>query len=135
MRGLSWIKSIYAIDFQMGIPSLSSRRIAIAVSGCLSLWAWMRYSNGIPMLITLALAFAMFTEPFNKKFFYFVSVGTQILIQTLRIIIMTFFYYTVFAGCALYFRKKHLEGSSFLGYNSSSLRKMNLDNFNWKKMF
>lgn len=95
----------------------------------------MRFSNGIPMLFTLVLAYLMFTVPINRKFFFIVSVSVQLLIQTIRIVVMTFIYYTVFALCAGYFRKKHLASSSFANNNLSSFRKINVGNLNWKKMF
>ena len=135
MHGLSWIKDFYALDRAVHVPTERTRYISLAVVAVIGLYAWMRYANGVPMLLAVILCICMFLEPFNKKFFKFVSVFLQIFFQTLRIVIMTFLYYTVFALSAIYFRRKQLENSSFLVKETGTLRKVDKLNINWKKMW
>lgn len=135
MLNFNWIKEFYALDKSVSIPSVRARYISLGIVGSIGLYAWMRYAHGGPMLFAVTLAFLMFFEPINFKFFKYVSIAFQIIFQTLRIIIMTILYYTVFALSAVYFRRKKLQGSSFVISNSSSLRKVDKVNIDWRKMW
>lgn len=135
MRNLNWIKDFYVIDKPIDIPSVRTRYLSLGVLGSIGLYAWMRYANGLPMLITVVLSVCMFLEPFNLKFFKVVSIVLQVFFQTLRIIVMTFLYYTVFALFAMYFRRKQLESSSFTVKEHGTLRKVDELDIRWKKMW
>ena len=135
MRNLNWIKDFYAFDKHVTVPSVRTRYISLFIVGSFGMYAWLRYANGAPMLLAVVLAFFMFFEPINLKFFKVVSIVLQGFFQTLRIVVMTIFYYTAFALSAIYFRRTQLKESSFLVQNSSTLRKIDKLQLFWQKMW
>ena len=135
MRSLNWIKSFYALDKQIDVPTKRTRYIAISVMGGYALYAWVRHAEGIPVLLACLLAVFLFVEPINFKFFKIVSFILQIVFQTLRIMVMSFLYYTLFALFAVYYRRTQLIKSSFNMNTHSTFRKTDSLDINWRKMY
>lgn len=137
MRNLNWIKDFYALDTakEATVPPERTRYISLSIALTIGMYAWLWHANGIPMLIAVSLWLLMFMEPINLKFFKATAVTFQIIFQTLRIIIMSFLYYTIFALAAMYFRRKKLEGTSFIVKDDGTIRKLEKLNINWEKMW
>lgn len=135
MLNLSWIKSFYQFDQDPSGPSERMRKVVMTAVGSYGLYSWFCLDQAWPLLFAVMLALLLFLEPINHTFMRITYYVVQSVVQTLKLLIMTTMYFTVFSLYALYFRRKHLAQTSFVIENNSTFKKIDRIEHNWQKMF